>query len=389
MKHAHLAILILLISFGSIGAVIYTPGLPQIASYFLITDNTAQATVSCYLIGYAVGQLLYGPLANRFGSRLTIKIGAVLAIVGSIGCIFSYYANSFSLLILSRCVMALGAACGLKMTFTVSSKLFSYEENARAMGLLTMAFAITPGLGVYLGSVLVSAFNWTGPFYLMTFYSWLIFILANKLPEVYSSKDYHALRLVSIYSNYAVQLKDKQIIFGGLVLGLCCTSIIYIFATVAPFIAMDKMRLDPLLFGVYNFAPSIGILGGSITSSLVGKVILPQKSLLLGLLIGMFGIIILAFALFCWPQAPISLFMPMIIVYFGLSFVFGNAGALTLQYASDKGSASAMMSFINMGSGVLMVTLIGFLDFSHLLILPLVYVILLVTGFICFKSIKS
>lgn len=384
MRTIYLIILALLISFASIGAVIFTPGLPDISSYFNLTEKVAQFTITWYLVGYALGQLVYGPLTNRFGSILTIKIGASIAVIGSIGCILSYYVDSYFLLVVSRFIMALGSACGLKMTFTLSSKLFSHEESARVMGLLTMAFAITPGLGVYLGGVLVSRFNWTSPFYLMVAYGIAIFLLTNKLPEMYASRDYSALKLENILKNYILQLKNTRLIFGGLLVGLG-TSIVYVFAAVSPFIAMNKMHLTPSQFGVYNFIPCIGILIGSLASNYYGKIWQPQKSLKFGLSISFLGVIILGIMLYFRPDMAISLFLPMLVIYFGFSFVFGNAAALALQNSKDKGNASAMMSFINMASAFVMVSITGYLNISNPIDLPVIYAVLIGTGFIWYN----
>ena len=160
MKKQYLIILMLLISFGSIGAVAFTPGMPQIASFFKISAAQTELTVSWYLLGYALGQLIYGPLINRLGSNKTIMLGTLIEIAGSFGCILASPINSFQLLIIARFLMALGAGCGLTMTFTICSNICkSKEENAKAISLLTIAFAITPGIGIFVGGILVTYFG--------------------------------------------------------------------------------------------------------------------------------------------------------------------------------------------------------------------------------------
>ncbi|MBY0379595.1 MAG: MFS transporter [Burkholderiales bacterium] len=379
MKVKYILVLMLLISFGSIGAVIFTPGLPTIATYFMISNQTAELTVTWYLVGYAFGQLIYGALANRFGSHTTIAIGAILAIIGAIGCILSYPLHSFILLVIARLIMALGAASGLKMTFTLSHKLFTHEESARVMGLLTCAFAITPGLGVFIGGIVVSYFNWAAPFYLMVVYALAILILARSLPEVYNTKDYDALKLGNLMNNYLVQFKDPSVIFGGLLVGLG-SCIVYTFAALSPFIAINIMHLTPSDYGMYNFVPCIGILAGSLLSNHLGKIWSPNKSLKFGLSISLIGAILLTVLLYLFTNQAISLFIPMVIIYLGLSFIFGNSAALALKHAKDKSNASAVMSFINMGSAFLVVTILGFYTISQPIILPFIYLLLLSLG---------
>ena len=91
---------------------------------------------------------------------------------------------------------------------------------------------------------------------------------------------------------------------------------------------------------------------------------------------------VLAILLYLNSESAISLFLPMVIIYFGLSFVFGNAAALALQNVEDKGNASAMMSFINMTSAFVMVTCTGFLNVSNPIALPIIYAVLIGAGFI-------
>lgn len=383
MKHIQILILALLISFGSIGAVIFTPGLPEIAAYFDISNNVAAYTVTSYLFGYAFGQLLYGPLTNRFGNRTSIKLGAIIAIIGSTGCIAAYYLDSYTMLVLARCITALGAACGLKMTFTLASKMFSHKDSARIMGLLTMAFAITPGLGVWCGGILVTHFNWTSPFYLLLVYAIVIFFCTNFLPELYN-KDHSALKLNNIIINYVKQLRNHQVILGGLLVGTG-TGFVYVFAAVVPFISMHLLHLSPDSFGSYNFIPSIGILVGSLTANHYGKTASPKQALALGLYISLVGCLLMGIMLFFWPSMVLSLFLPMVLIYFGLSFIFGNAAAIALQHVHDKGNASAVMSFINMLSGLIAVSVVGWGHLYTKVDLVIVYLVLLILGFIWLK----
>ncbi|MBP9743416.1 MAG: MFS transporter [Burkholderiales bacterium] len=379
MKTKYIFILMLLISFGSIGAVIFTPGLPDIATYFRVSSQIAEYTITWYLVGYAFGQLVYGALVNRFGSHLTIVIGTILAIIGTCGCILSYWIDSFILLVIARFIMALGCACGLKMTFTLAHKLFTHNDSARVMGLLTMAFAITPGFGVFIGGLAIQHFNWTAPFYLMIVYALAILLCANQLPEVITAKDYNALKIDNLLNNYLVQFKDSAVIFGGLLVGLG-SCVVYIFASVSPFIAMNTMHLTPTSYGAYSFIPSLGILLGSVLSNYLGKVWTPNKSLKFGLFISILGTILLFLLLFISNNQAMSLFLPMVIIYFGLSFIFGNSAALALKYAEDKSNAAAVMSFINMGSAFLVVTILGLFNISQPIILPIVYLGLLGFG---------
>lgn len=383
MKKLQLTILMFLISYGSIGAVTFVSGLPLIAEYFKVSSNLANYTITSYLFGYALGQLVYGPLTNRFGVISSLRIGVIISLLGTIIAISSYYFDSFSMLVIARFIMALGCACGLKMTFTLSSKLYSHNEAARTMGLLTIAFAITPSIGIYLGSIAITIFNWTGGFYIMIFYSLIVLYLINKLPAHLNDSCCTRLNLKLIISGYLSQIKSYQIILGGVLVGLG-SSFVYIFASVSPFIVMNQMHLSANVFGYYSFIPSIGIVVGSVLANHYGKSNTPEKCLLWGLTISLSGCAIMAFCYFILTSNVLGLFMPMIIIYMGLSFIFGNAAAITMKNMGDKSNAAAVMSFINMMSASLVVSIIGMLNLYSQLNLIAIYFALIIIGFCCF-----
>src|SRR5690348_11287314 len=120
LKPSRVAILLLLISFGAFTATLFTPALPELARYFQISEAKAELTMSLFMVGYAIGQLPYGPIANRYGRKKAIFIGLGCAMFGTI---FSYVAFSFWCLCLGRFIQALGAAVGLKITFTMIGDL--------------------------------------------------------------------------------------------------------------------------------------------------------------------------------------------------------------------------------------------------------------------------
>lgn len=318
----------------------YTPGLPQITNFFGISVASAQFTLTLYLIGYTVGQLLYGPLANRFGSRSAITLGVLLEIIGALLCILASPFHSFALLLVARLIMALGAAVGLKMTFNLVSNLFSQQESAKIISLLTIAFAITPGLGVLIGGILVTHYGWESPFILMAIYGFILLILGPTLPEAYPERQSDALKLKPLLTGYRMQFTSQKIVCGGLLISMG-TCIIYIFASLAPFIAIRTMGLSPDVYGIYNFLPALGILLGSLAASYFGKYWKISFMLYFGLTIASAGIILLLICLTLFSH-PLSLFLPCIIIYFGFSLIYGNGTALALSYAADKSNGSAV-----------------------------------------------
>src|SRR5687768_11997152 len=94
--------LLMMISFASVNAVLFTPALPDIANFFAISTDSAQYTITWFLIGYTLGQLLYGPIANRYGRKPALYFGVSLQIISSFLCIFAGMIHQYSLLIIGR-----------------------------------------------------------------------------------------------------------------------------------------------------------------------------------------------------------------------------------------------------------------------------------------------
>ena len=162
----------------------------------------------------------------------------------------------------------------------------------------------------------------------------------------------------------------------------CATAFVYVFAALAPFIAIQRMHLNPSEYGLWNLLPPIGIISGSQLSAYLAKHMRSIRAIFWGLAIMLLGIILMLLT-FAWQiQLPIWLFFPMIIIYIGMSFVFANASTLAMQTVKDKSSASAMMNFINMGIATLSVLLIGLISVQSILLLPLTYLVLILFAFI-------
>lgn len=113
-RWGHLLILSLLMSFASISTDLYLPAIPAMQKAFNANPGDMEFTISSYLVGFSIGQLVWGPISDRFGRRLPIMIGLVFFIIGSAGCAF---ANNMHLLIASRVVQALYYQESWCMTF--------------------------------------------------------------------------------------------------------------------------------------------------------------------------------------------------------------------------------------------------------------------------------
>lgn len=366
--------LLLLISFASVNAVLFTPALPNIARFFGIGADTAQHTITWFLIGYALGQLLYGPFANRFGRKPALYAGISLQIASSLLCVLAGVIHEYSLLVLARFMLALGSGVGLKMTFTLVNECYEPKIASQKTSYLMLAFAITPGLGVALGGILNTYYGWTSCFYAGAIYGLALLFLVARLPETQTTLNLNALEIKHLIHGYRSQFTNPQLMTGGLLMG-ASTCFVYVFAAIAPFIAINIYGLTSYEYGFANILPSIGLMLGALVSARLAKVYSLDAIIQAGILIASLGTTLMFAAMYMQLPILFSLFLPMIIIYFGLCFIIANASTLAMNHVSDKAHGSAVMNFINMGLATLVVLGVGLFPMK-ILLMPAIFIIL-------------
>lgn len=366
--------LLLMISFASVNAVLFTPALPDITNFFSISAHAAQSTMTWFLAGYAIGQLIYGPLANRFGRKRALYIGISLQIASSLLCVFSGIIHEFFILVIGRLLLAIGSGVGLKITFTLVNESYEPKLASQKISYLMLAFAITPGLGVALGGILNEHFGWMSCFYAGAIYGVLLFLLVLRLPETLKKLDLDALQVQHILHKYAVQFKNAKLIAGGVLMGLS-GSFVYLFAAAAPFIAINLFGMSSSEYGFANMLPLLGLIIGSLTSAQLAKIYQLKSIVLAGIFITGASALLMLATVLMHLSIWFCLFVPMGFIYFGLCFILSNTSAISMGSVSDKAHGSAVLNFLNVGLTALSVVGLGFFH-MQIFLLPSIYIAL-------------
>lgn len=378
--------LLLLISFASVNAVLFTPALPDIAKFFSISSSAAQQTITWFLIGYAIGQLIYGPLANRYGRKPALFAGIALQIISSLICVLSAELHSYAILVLGRFLLALGSAVGLQMTFTLVTEYYTPKVANQKVSYLMLAFAITPGLGIALGGFLNTHFGWTSCFYACAVYGVLLLCLTLRFPQFQHILNYDALKLKHLLHGYRIQFKNSQLVRYALLMG-CSASFVYVFAALGPFIAIDLFHLSSNAYGYANILPSMGLVLGSLFSARLTLHYHLKSIIIGGIIVTSMGTLLMAITMLNHTAVLFFLFMSMVIIYFGIAFVIGNASAVAMSGAIDKANGSAVMSFINMGLTTIVVLSVGLLPVVALL-LPIAFIVLCSAMLLIYRNVE-
>lgn len=376
-KAPSLFILLLLVSFASVSAVLFTPGLPQIAHQLNISDATSQLTITVFLIGYTFGLLPYGPLSDRFGRKPTVYLGILIAILGCILVLFVEKFHSFPLLLSGRLLTALGSSVGLKIAFTMVGDVYHHGKATKIISYMMLSFAIAPALAIGVGGLLTTHYGWPSCFYFQTAYSIFLLIMTFYLPETCQEINLKALEIRTIASNYLQKIKNKRLITCALMMG-CGASVIYIFAAEAPFIAIEKIGLSPDHYGLLNLIPPIGLIIGSLLANYLSEKKEQLSIMLLGSIIAITFTVLMLILFSIGIVNRWTLFLPMPFIYIGESLVYANASSLILTHAKNKSYASATMGFLTMGSCAVALLISGWQPFHGVVVMPTIFTAIII-----------
>jgi DHA1 family bicyclomycin/chloramphenicol resistance-like MFS transporter len=374
-KKPSLISLLLLMPFASICAVLFTPALPEIRGFFQIPQSVAGNSMPVFFLGYALGNLIYGPIAKRHGRKYAIYFGSTITIVGSLIILVSKITLVWKLFLIGRFLSALGSSVGMKIAFTVIGDVFQGAQATKIVSIATLSFAVAPGLAIALGGLLTALFGWESCFYAIIIYSVAILGLAVFLPETAPFLDEAALNLKKIQKTYLHIVKNKTLVYSALIMG-CCTSIIYLFSTLAPFLAIQRMHLSPEYYGLMNLIPPLGLIGGSFVSHFLSTSKSPIEVIKIGTKIAA-GFVLAILILFSFAESIWILFLPIPFLYFGSSLIFNNASATAMHNVEDKSNGSAVMGFINMGFVSIAVLIGESIPSPSILLMPICFAILI------------
>lgn len=368
--------LMLLSAFAAMGAIVMTPALPSMAKHFNVSINVTQLAVTSFLCGYALGQLIFGPLANRYGRKIAIHIGIIIATLGTLFSLLSSPVESFSLLVFGRFLEAIGSSGGLAISFTIINDFYYEKEARRLLGAIMLAFAIVPGMATAIGGVLVQFFDWRACFYFLLFYGFFLFYLTHKLPETLREKDFNAMHHRYIFQRYKEKFKNKKLI-GYAMMGGFSGSIGYVFGAEGPFIGIHILKLSPAVYGLLGFLPYFGTVLGSViamyTSHLSAK-----KIMFLAYIIELISSLTMLLLFIFDRLSLIILLLPVGIFYIGHALLASNAISLSTQQDQDKANTSAVSSFTMMCMPVGMTLLLSLFHAASIWIMPMIFLIAVV-----------
>ena len=338
------ALLALLTAVGPMSVDLYLPSLPELGRVFGASVPQVQLTLSGYLLCFAIGQIVFGPISDHVGRKPVLLAALSLYVAVCLSCMF---ATSIEMLIALRCLQALGVAGAPVLARAIVRDLYQGVRAGRELARMGSITALAPVVAPSLGGILQSTFGWRASFLGMAALGLCAIVLVIRLlPETMKQPPKHPMSLPSIIRGYGIFLRHRTF---RIYLAIVSASYGGLFAWISgsSFVLQDLYGLSPLLFGLVFAAATLGYgLGTLLAARLVVRIGIDRTIVCGGVALAAGGLAMAA-AIALGATSPAALAIPMALYLCGLGLAMPQsmAGAL-MPFPERAGAASSLLGFL-------------------------------------------
>ncbi|WP_428687382.1 multidrug effflux MFS transporter [Roseibium sp.] len=370
-----------LVAIGPISMALYTPAMPALVEAFGTSDAAVKLTLTAYFAGFAVTQLVCGPLTDAFG-RKPVTLGFLCLYL--LSSVLATLAPTVEFMVFARALQGVGAAVGIAVSRAIVRDQFTGQASAKIMNTIAMMLALGPAVSPTIGGIVLELFGWHEVFWCMVIYGALLMaavivfqVETNPQPGV------HHLNPKQLASNYGALLKDPRFLAPSLLIGFGLGNI-YALATVLPFILIYEVGLSPSAFGLTMVLQSGSFIAGTILTGRLLRYVEAKKLVPYGMaLLGLASVLMCVVTLTLAPSIA-TVMGPVALFVFALALVLPSSftGALA-PFPHIAGSASAMLGFLQFGGGIVASLIVAALG-NPLLGMATVIALMPLAGIACY-----
>lgn len=354
------ALLAGLAAIGMLSTNIILPAFPVIGDELGVTARELGLTLSSYFVTFALGQLVVGPLADRYGRKKLVLGGLSVFMVGTV---IAGLATTLDVMIAGRIVQALGVCAASVLSRAIARDLFEGETLARALSLTMVATAAAPGFSPLVGSVLSVTLGWRAMFILVGLAAVVLaFFYVRDLGETHPADRRAPHSTGSVVRAYARLMADKRFILPALSMSLLLSGLFASFAA-APAILMKGIGLTSVQAGLYFASTVFVVFAAGMAAPRLAHRHGPRIIALLGIACAMVG----GGLLVVGPADPgLGWYaVSMVTFLWGMGLANPLGTAITMgPFGKEAGMASALLGFLSMGAAALTTWLASVLSFS-------------------------
>lgn len=350
--------LVLLSAFGSFVNDMYLPTLPEMTRYFHCSVAEVQLGLTMGMVGLAAGQLVLGPLSDRYGRKPVLFVSMLVFIAGAVASVFSPVIHVF---LLCRLVQGLGASGGYFLARTVPADIYGGRPLAKMMALIGAINGFAPASAPVIGGFLADSIHWQGLFWVLAGFAVLLIVVSLFFKESLPASRRLTGRLLASFGEYGPLLRNRpfmtHVLLKGSALGL-----LFAYTSSAPFIMQTVYGWSELHFGLFMGFNALFAAAGSMFA--LKFRILKNAAWIAGLIL-MISVTVEALVLFFvhdfWAYEMALL--PMIFCM-GMIFTVGNTLAMN-EGRANAGAASAILGVGGYVFGAAVAPLVGLGDIRH------------------------
>ncbi len=346
-----------LTAIGPLSIDMYLPGFKAIALDLQTGMSLVGLSLTSYFFGYSAGQMLYGPLIDRFGRKKPLIIGLIVYGISNLLCALS---PSIEWLIVSRLFLALGGCAGVVVSRAIVRDFFDVTESAKVFSALMLVMGVAPIIAPMLGGIIAVSLGWRYIFYILILFTLFLLIASIfYLPPVREGNKEHSLRLGRILRNYYDIVRNPTFFAYG-ISGSITYGSLFAYISGSPYVYMKVFGLSELQYSWAFGLNALGLIIGSQTNRYWLKKTNNHRITITALLCLLFISILLTLGIGMNLFSPVmSMFLIFCFVSF-LGIINPNTVALAMEpFANNAGSASALMGSIQMAVSALVSALVS------------------------------
>lgn len=337
----------------------YLPAFPKIATDLHTTIQNVALSVSTYFLGFAVGQILYGPLLDRFGRKRPLYIGIILYIIATVLCSTS---NSINALYGIRFMQALSGCVASVAAMAMVRDFFPPGKSASVISLLMLILGASPMLAPTVGSFIMSFLSWRYIFILLALIALIILVIVFFfLPQTQQPDLSISLKpkpIINTFKNILLQPQFYIFSFAG----TFAFSGLFVYVAGSPAVFMEGFHVPPKTYGGIFALLSVGFIGSSQLNHILTRKYKSEEILRVTSIIQTISSILFFIGVLNNWLGIITTIIFLFIILSCAGLIYPNAAAVALApFQKNAGSASALLGFIQIGIGGLISSGVGFL----------------------------
>ena len=370
------------IPIAAISSTIITPALPNIKQYYALSYGQLEWIVSIFLIGYMLGQLLYGPWANYVGRVFALRVGLIISLVGLVICYLGYVYPYFWLMLLGRFINALGSASGLVCAIILTNEELEPKDARIVFAYSPISFSLGVTTAIFIGGMISQWWGWEVTLFFLFLYSTVMLYLTTFIPDTFNRE---------VYKQEMLKNKRAKITSAN-ILKLICLAVImgtttcftYCYTTAAPIISKVHFSYDPSTYGIWNLINVLGVVIGGLTMMKFVKIVGGKRVILA--CVGLLAVALTSFLIMTATHinVPIWFFLSSCLMYLATSWGFSVGSLFGSNAIANKALGSSILSFINIFCAVIGVIVLGYLNFDELIDFVIVCSFFLLAAICCY-----